>query len=80
MKKINRQYAKSITEVNMIINMFSKEMQEKIPLKIREFFRINSDADLEKQIEIDEDFSKLSPKTKKLLKIIDVYINPDSYK
>ena len=80
MKLINRQYVRSVTEVNMIINMFSKETQEKIPLNIREFFRINSDAELEKQIEIDEDFSKLSPKTKKLLKIIDVYINPHCYK
>jgi hypothetical protein len=80
MKKINRQYIKSITEVNMIINMFSKDIQEKIPIKIREFFRINADEELENEIKIDQDFSKLSLRTKKLLKVIDVYVNPDSYK
>jgi len=56
--------------------MFSKETQEKIPLRIREFFEIYSDSQLLEIVEIPKDFSKLSIKTKKLLKIIDVYLTP----
>ena len=77
MKKVAQQYRRNITEVYKIITMLDEKDREKIPVRVQEFFRENSLGHLLDSMEMNEDIveNKLSLTTKKLLKIIEMYIN-----
>jgi len=76
MKIVNQNYKKNITEVYKIITLLSEEDRAKIPQKIQEFFRDNSNMYLFDEIEMNSEIVKneLSITTKKLLKLIEVYL------
>jgi len=79
MKKVAQQYRRNITEVYKIITMLEEKDREKIPVRVQEFFRENSLEHLLESMEMNENIveNKLSLTTKKLLKIIEIYINKE---
>lgn len=76
MKVVNQNYKKNITEVYKIITLLSEEDRAKIPQKIQDFFRDNSNMYLFDEIEMNSEIVKhqLSTTTKKLLKLVEVYL------
>jgi len=77
MNKVNQQYRRNITEVYKIITMLDEKDRAKIPTKVQEFFKENSLEYLVNNMEMNTYIveNKLSTTTKKLLKIIEIYIN-----
>ena len=77
MKKVPQQYRKNITEVYKIITMLDEKDRAKIPERVQEIFKENSLQYLLDDMEMNADIVEngLSNTTKKLLKIIDIYIN-----
>ena len=80
MKIVNQNYKKNITEVYKIITLLSEEDRVKIPPKIQDFFRDNSNMYLFDEIEMNSEIvrNQLSTTTKKLLKIIEVYLTKEN--
>ena len=76
MKIVNQNYKKNITEVYKIITMLRDEDRAKIPQRIQDFFKKNSNMYLLDEIEMNSEIVKneLSITTKKLLKLIEVYL------
>ena len=76
MKVVNQNYKKNITEVYKIITLLSAEDRAKIQQKIQDFFKDNSNMYLFDEIEMNSEIVKhqLSTTTKKLLKLVEVYL------
>ena len=76
MKKVSLKYRRNITEVYKIILMLDKEDINKIPTKVITFFKENSLNYLIDEIEMTQDIieNELSYTTKKLLKLVAVYL------
>ena len=66
----------AISEVYYIINKLDKEVRNKIPNEIYEFFMVNSDYEILKDLDITNDnIENITHEAKVLLKLIDIYIN-----
>lgn len=66
----------AISEVYYIINKLDKEVRNKIPNEIYEFFMENSDYEILKDLDITNDnIENITNEAKVLLKLIDIYIN-----
>lgn len=76
MQKVNQKYRQNITEVYKIITMLPESERNKIPVKVQEFFKENSNLYLLNNIEMNSDIirNNLSLTTKKFLKIIELYL------
>lgn len=66
----------AISEVYYIINKLDEEIRNKIPNEIYEFFMVNSDYEILKDLDITNDnIENITNEAKVLLKLIDIYIN-----
>ena len=66
----------AISEVYYIINKLDEEIRNKIPNEIYEFFMVNSDYKILKDLDITNDnIENITNEAKVLLKLIDIYIN-----